>query len=76
MAVTGGLPQALATVLYEDMRFDKTGRLPAAGLADSEAIPPIVESPQPDGPFGARLDWLALKFGVGAGHAWPLQEML
>jgi carbon-monoxide dehydrogenase large subunit len=62
--VTGGLLQGLATVLYEDMRFDEKGRLLNASFADykiptaldipAEVIPLIVESPQPDGPFGAR----------------------
>ena len=62
--ITGGLLQGLATVLYEDMRFDENGRLLNPSFADykiptaldipAEVIPLIVESPQPDGPFGAR----------------------
>ncbi len=62
--ITGGLLQGLATVLYEDMRFDEKGRLLNPSFADykiptaldipAEVIPLIVESPQPDGPFGAR----------------------
>jgi len=46
------------------MRFDEKGRLLNASFADyriptaldipAEVIPLIVESPQPDGPFGAR----------------------
>jgi carbon-monoxide dehydrogenase large subunit len=62
--ITGGLLQGLATVLYEDMRFDENGRLlnpnftdykiPTAKDVPDEVIPIIVEVPQPDGPFGAR----------------------
>ena len=62
--ITGGLLQGLATVLYEDMRFDDHGRLLNPNFADykiptaldmpDEMIPIIVEVPQPDGPFGAR----------------------
>jgi carbon-monoxide dehydrogenase large subunit len=62
--ITGGLVQGLATVLYEDMRFDEGGRLMNPNFTDykiptsfdipDEMIPIIVEVPQPDGPFGAR----------------------
>ncbi len=62
--ITGGLVQGLATVLYEDMRFDDDGRLMNPNFTDykiptsfdipDEMIPIIVEVPQPDGPFGAR----------------------
>ena len=62
--ITGGLVQGLATVLYEDMRFDDNGRMmnpnftdykiPTAFDIPDEMIPIIVEVPQPDGPFGAR----------------------
>jgi carbon-monoxide dehydrogenase large subunit len=62
--MTGGLLQGLATVLYEDMRFDEAGRLlnpnftdykiPTAHDIPDEVVPIIVEVPQPDGPFGAR----------------------
>ncbi|MEA1902297.1 MAG: xanthine dehydrogenase family protein molybdopterin-binding subunit [Actinomycetota bacterium] len=62
--ITGGVVQGLATVLYEDMRFDEKGRLlnpnftdykiPTAHDIPDEMIPIIVEVPQPDGPFGAR----------------------
>jgi carbon-monoxide dehydrogenase large subunit len=62
--ITGGLVQGLATVLYEDMRYDADGRLmnpnftdykiPTAFDIPDEMIPIIVEVPQPDGPFGAR----------------------
>jgi carbon-monoxide dehydrogenase large subunit len=62
--ITGGLLQGLATVLYEDMRFDEEGRLlnptftdykiPTSKDVPDEVIPIIVETPQPDGPFGAR----------------------
>ena len=62
--ITGGLLQGLATVLYEDMRLHEKGRLLNPSFADykiptaldipAEAIPLIVESHQPDGPFSAR----------------------
>lgn len=62
--VTGGLLQGLATVLYEDMRYDENGKLLNPNFTDykiptsldipEEVIPIIVEVPQPDGPFGAR----------------------
>ncbi len=62
--ITGGLLQGLATVLYEDMRYDEDGRLlnpnftdykiPTAMDIPDEVVPIIVEVPQPDGPFGAR----------------------
>ena len=62
--VTGGLVQGLATVLYEDMRYDAKGRLlnpnftdykiPTAKDIPDVIVPIIIETPQPDGPFGAR----------------------
>jgi CO/xanthine dehydrogenase Mo-binding subunit len=62
--ITGGVLQGLATVLYEDLRFDEDGRLlnptftdykiPTALDVPDEVVPIIVEVPQPDGPFGAR----------------------
>jgi CO/xanthine dehydrogenase Mo-binding subunit len=62
--VAGGVLQGLATVLYEDLRFDDEGRMrnptftdykiPTALDAPDETIPIVVEVPQPDGPFGAR----------------------
>jgi carbon-monoxide dehydrogenase large subunit len=62
--ITGGLLQGLATALYEDMRFDEKGRLLNANFSDykiptaldipGEVIPIIIETAQPDGPFGAR----------------------
>ena len=62
--ISGGLLQGLATVLYEDMRFDDEGRMLNPNFTDykiptsldvpTEVIPIIVEVPQPDGPFGAR----------------------
>jgi CO/xanthine dehydrogenase Mo-binding subunit len=62
--IVGGLLQGLATVLYEDMRFDDKGKLLNPNFTDykiptsldipDEIIPIIVEVPQPDGPFGAR----------------------
>ena len=62
--MTGGLLQGLATVLYEDMRYDEDGRLLNPNFTDykiptsmdipREMVPIIVEVPQPDGPFGAR----------------------
>jgi CO/xanthine dehydrogenase Mo-binding subunit len=62
--ITGGLLQGIATVLYEDMRFNKHGRLVNANFTDykiptamdipDEVVPIIIEIAQPDGPFGAR----------------------
>lgn len=62
--IMGGFLQGLATALYEDMRFDKNGKIlnpnftdykiPTALDIPDEIIPIIVEVPQPDGPFGAR----------------------
>jgi carbon-monoxide dehydrogenase large subunit len=62
--ITGGLLQGLATVLYEDMRYDENGRLlnptftdykiPTSKDVPDEVVPIIIEVPQPDGPFGAR----------------------
>ena len=62
--VVGGLLQGIATVLYEDMRFDDKGKLLNPNFADykiptsldipEEVVPIIVEVAQPDGPFGAR----------------------
>jgi carbon-monoxide dehydrogenase large subunit len=62
--IVGGLVQGLATVLYEDMRFDENGKMlnpnftdykiPTAFDIPDEIVPIIVEVPQPDGPFGAR----------------------
>ncbi len=62
--ISGGLLQGLATVLYEDMRYDENGKMlnptftdykiPTAMDIPDEVIPIIVEVPQPDGPFGAR----------------------
>jgi carbon-monoxide dehydrogenase large subunit len=56
--------QGFATVLYEDMRFNAKGKLlnpnfsdykiPTALDAPDDVVPIIVETPQPDGPFGAR----------------------
>ncbi len=62
--IVGGLLQGLATVLYEDMRFDSNGKLLNPGFTDyniptaldipEEVVPIIIETAQPDGPFGAR----------------------
>jgi len=62
--IVGGMVQGLATVLYEDMRFDAKGRLLNPNFTDYKIptaldIPKkihsiILETPQPDGPFGAR----------------------
>jgi CO/xanthine dehydrogenase Mo-binding subunit len=62
--VTGGLLQGIATVLYEDMRFDANGKLINANFTDykiptsmdipDEIVPILIETPQPDGPAGAR----------------------
>ena len=76
--ITGGMLQGLATVLYEDMRFDDSGRLlnptftdykiPTSLDVPDEVIPIIVEVPQPDGPFGAR--------GVGEHTMIPAAPMV
>lgn len=76
--ITGGLLQGLATVLYEDMRFDDRGKLLNPNFTDyklpttkdvpDEIIPIIVEVPQPDGPFGAR--------GVGEHTMIPAAPMI
>jgi CO/xanthine dehydrogenase Mo-binding subunit len=76
--ITGGLVQGLATVLYEDMRFDEKGRLLNPNFTDykiptsldvpDEMVPIIVEVPQPDGPFGAR--------GVGEHTMIPAAPMI
>lgn len=76
--ITGGLLQGLATVLYEDMRFDDKGRMLNPNFTDykipttmdtpRETIPIIVEVPQPDGPFGAR--------GVGEHTMIPAAPMV
>jgi carbon-monoxide dehydrogenase large subunit len=76
--ITGGLLQGLATVLYEDMRFDEKGRLLNPNFTDykiptsmdvpDEMIPIVVEVPQPDGPFGAR--------GVGEHTMIPAAPMI
>lgn len=60
----GGLLQGLATALYEDMRFDKNGKILNPNFTDykiptsldipEEVVPIVVEVAQPDGPFGAR----------------------
>ena len=76
--ITGGLLQGLATVLYEDIRFDKNGRLlnpnftdykiPTAKDIPDEIVPIIIEVPQPDGPFGAR--------GIGEHTMLPAAPMI
>lgn len=62
--VTGGLLQGLATVLYEDMRYDDKGRMLNQNFTDykiptsveipDQVVPIIIEVAQPDGPYGAR----------------------
>ncbi len=62
--VSGGLLQGIATVLYEDMRFDEKGKMlnpnfsdykiPTAMDIPEEIVPIFIEVAQPDGPFGAR----------------------
>ncbi|MFA6598417.1 MAG: xanthine dehydrogenase family protein molybdopterin-binding subunit [Ignavibacteriaceae bacterium] len=62
--ITGGILQGIATVLYEDMRFDDKGKLINANFSDykiptamdipDEVVPIIIETAQPDGPYGAR----------------------
>ncbi len=76
--ITGGLLQGLATVLYEDMRYDDNGKLlnpnftdykiPTAKDIPDEIVPIMIEVPQPDGPFGAR--------GVGEHTMIPAAPMI
>jgi carbon-monoxide dehydrogenase large subunit len=76
--IVGGIVQGLATVLYEDMRFDNHGKLLNPNFTDyklpttldipDEIIPIIVEVAQPDGPYGAR--------GVGEHTMLPAAPMI
>ena len=76
--ITGGLLQGIATVLYEDMRFDEKGKLINASFTDykiptsmdipDEIVPIIIEVPQHDGPSGAR--------GVGEHTMIPAAPMI
>lgn len=76
--VVGGLMQGLATVLYEDIRYDENGKLlnpnftdykiPTAKDIPDEIIPILIEVPQPDGPFGAR--------GIGEQTMLPAAPMV
>ena len=62
--ITGGILQGIATVLYEDMRYDAKGKLINSNFSDykiptaldipDEVVPIIIETAQPDGPYGAR----------------------
>ena len=62
--ITGGLLQGIATVLFEDMRFDEKGKMLNPNFSDykiptsldvpDEIVPIIIEVPQNDGPSGAR----------------------
>ncbi len=62
--IVGGIVQGLATALYEDIRYAPGGRLlnpnftdykiPTALDCPAEIVPIILETAQPDGPFGAR----------------------
>jgi len=62
--IVGGILQGLATALYEDIRYGSDGRLLNPNFTDYkipttldcplEVVPIILETPQPDGPFGAR----------------------
>jgi len=76
--VIGGIVQGIATALYEDMRFDKNGKMLNPNFTDykiptsmdiPEKIKPIIiEVPQPDGPFGAR--------GIGEHPMLPIAGMI
>jgi carbon-monoxide dehydrogenase large subunit len=76
--ITGGLLQGIATVLYEDMRFNNKGKLINPNFTDykiptsmdipDEIVPIIIEVPQPDGPSGAR--------GVGEHTMIPCAPMI
>ena len=62
--IVGGFVQGLGTALWEEVKFDKNGRILNPNFTDYKIptaldvppvmIPIIVEVPQPDGPFGAR----------------------
>jgi CO/xanthine dehydrogenase Mo-binding subunit len=76
--ITGGLLQGIATVLYEDMRFDKKGKMinpsftdykiPTAMDIPDEVVSILIEVPQEDGPYGAR--------GVGEHTMIPVAPMI
>ncbi|MFW5888004.1 MAG: xanthine dehydrogenase family protein molybdopterin-binding subunit, partial [Bacteriovoracia bacterium] len=76
--ITGGIVQGLATVLYEDMRFSDKGKMlnpnftdykiPTALDIPEQIVAITVETPQPDGPFGAR--------GVGEHTMIPCAPMV
>lgn len=76
--IVGGIVQGLATVLYEDMRFDNRGKMLNPNFTDyklptcldipEEIVPIIVEVAQPDGPYGAR--------GVGEHTMLPAAPMI
>jgi carbon-monoxide dehydrogenase large subunit len=62
--IVGGFVQGLGTALYEEVHFDKDGRILNPNFTDYK-IPTtldvpykmdalLVEVPQPDGPYGAR----------------------
>lgn len=62
--IVGGMLQGLATALYEDIAIDENGKMLNANFTDykiptakdipDEVVSIIVETPQEDGPFGAR----------------------
>lgn len=62
--IVGGFVQGLGTALYEQVHFDKEGRILNPNFTDYKIPttldvpyrmdPILVEVPQPDGPFGAR----------------------
>lgn len=76
--ISGGILQGIATALYEDMRYDKNGKLlnpnftdykiPTFLEAPDKVVPIIIEVPQPDGPFGAR--------GIGEHPMIPIAPMI
>ncbi len=76
--IVGGVLQGISTVLYEDMRFDKRGKMlnpnftdykiPTAKDIPDEIIPIFVEVEQPDGPYGAR--------GIGEHPMLPVAPMI
>ncbi len=76
--ITGGLVQGFATVLYEDMRFSDKGKLLNPNFTDykiptvhdipEKMVPIIIETAQPDGPYGAR--------GVGEHTMIPCAPMI
>ncbi|MCL7384731.1 MAG: xanthine dehydrogenase family protein molybdopterin-binding subunit [Thaumarchaeota archaeon] len=68
LQLIGGTIQGIGNTLYEELKFDRCGRIENPNFRDyhipttldvGEVIPIIVEQPHPEGPYGAK--------GVGEG---------